>query len=118
HDATEILSGEAAEEPGRRRHGRGIERRNLRDAVHDHANPFSGDVYHHDARLGAHVDHGELEPPPQVHDGHHTSEVVHHTFDILGGIGHRCGRHVADHAFHCVHVGGEEILAEPEDDEL
>src|SRR4051812_1613149 len=117
-DSLEVLGGEPAEQLGRRRDRGGIERRDRGDGIHDGPDPFATAVQDEDARLVAHLDVRHLEPPAQVDDRNDAPLVVDDSLDVRRHVRHGCRRRVAQDALDREDVGGEEVIAEPEGDEL
>ena len=64
------------------------------------------------------LDVGHLEPPAQVDDRHDAALVVDDPFDVVRHVRHGGRRRVSQHALDGEDVGGEEVIAEPEGDEL
>src|SRR5687768_10153960 len=117
-DSLQVLAGEAAEELGGRRDRGGIERGDRSDGIDDDADPFAAAVQDQDARLVAHLEVRHLEAPTQIDDRHHAPLIVDDALDVVGHVGDGGRRHVAQHALDGEDVGREEVLAEPEGDEL
>jgi hypothetical protein len=112
------FAGETAEHRGRRGELPGVEGRDVEHRVHNAADPLAAGVEDQDARVRARLRLRQLEAIPQVDQRNDASLIVDHPVDPRRNVRHRRRRLEAKHALDRVDVGREQVVAEPEGDDL